>query len=105
MGEVNVKEGSERAAAQTLEEEEAGGLEGPVGDEGEIELLWPWLGACRCNCRAFASDFSCVRTKYAKFCSISVSVLQDDVVVHTYSYEDLSILCVHDLWLADADCI
>ena len=39
VGEVNVKEGSERAAAQTLEEEEAGGLEGPVGDEGEIGLF------------------------------------------------------------------
>lgn len=24
---------------------------------------------------------------------------------HTHSYEDLSVLCVHDLWLADTDCI
>lgn len=72
MGEVNVSEGSESAAAQTLEEE-AGGLEGPVGDVGERELVCPCLGACRCNCRALASAFSCVRTKYAKFYSTSIN--------------------------------
>lgn len=74
MGEVKVKEGNERAAAQTLDDEEAGGLEGPVGEEGEIGLLCPCLGACRCSCRAFARAFSCVRTKYAKFYSTPVSI-------------------------------
>ena len=27
------------------------------------------------------------------------------LVVRTYSYENLSILCIHDLLLADTDCI
>jgi hypothetical protein len=65
--EVKVREGSERAAAQTLEEEDAGGLAGPVGDEGEATVGCPCFGACLCNWSALASAFSCVRTKYAKF--------------------------------------
>jgi hypothetical protein len=40
---VNVREGRDSAAAQTLEDEDAGGLEGPVGDEGEAATVWPWL--------------------------------------------------------------
>lgn len=66
--EVKVSEGRERAAAQTLDDEDAdeGGLAGPLGDEGEA-MAWPFLGFCLCSCRAFARAFSCVRTKYAKF--------------------------------------
>ena len=55
VGDVNVSEGSERAAAQTLEVEEEA-LEVPVGEEGVT--LSPLRGACRCSCRAFASAFS-----------------------------------------------
>jgi hypothetical protein len=62
-----VRDGSERAAAQTLEVEDVFALE-DVGDDCEAVGLWPCLGACRCNCRAFASAFSWVRTKYARFC-------------------------------------
>jgi hypothetical protein len=65
--EVNVREGRDRAAAQTLDEEDEGGLAGPPGDVGEV-TAWPFFGFWRCSCRAFASAFSCVRTKYAKFC-------------------------------------
>jgi len=67
--EVKVSEGSDKAAAHTLEVEveDEGGLAGPVDEEGEVALLWPSLGDCRCSCRAFASAFSCVRTKYARF--------------------------------------
>ena len=72
---MKVKEGSESAAAQTLEEEDAGGLEGLVGEVAEMELLWPCLGACRCSCSALASAFSCVRTKYAKFCQRISAIL------------------------------
>jgi hypothetical protein len=64
--EVNVSEGRDRAAAQTLDDEDEGGLAGPPGEEGEV-MPWPFFGFWRCNCRAFASAFSCVRTKYAKF--------------------------------------
>ena len=32
---VKVKEGRDSAAAQTLDEDEEGGLAGPVGEEGE----------------------------------------------------------------------
>ena len=59
---VKVREGRDKAAAQTLDEEE-GGLAGPVGDDGEAVVAWPFLDACRCSWRAFASAFSCVRTK------------------------------------------
>jgi hypothetical protein len=65
--EVKVREGSERAAAHTLDDEDVGGLEGPGGDEGEVGVLWPCLGACRWSCKAFARAFSWVRTKYARF--------------------------------------
>lgn len=61
--EVNVREGRESAAAHTLEVEDAGGLAGPVGEAGEAAMPWPFLGACRCSCRALASAFSCVLTK------------------------------------------
>lgn len=64
---VKVREGRDSAAAQTLEEEDAGGLAGPVGEIGEVVVPWPCLGACRCSWRAFARAFSCVRTKYARF--------------------------------------
>jgi hypothetical protein len=36
---VNVRDGRDSAAAQTLDEEEAGGLPGPVGEEGEATVL------------------------------------------------------------------
>jgi hypothetical protein len=39
--EVNVSDGRDNAAAQTLDDDEAGGLAGPVGDEGEATVLWP----------------------------------------------------------------
>jgi len=39
--EVNVREGSERAAAQTLDWEDDGGLAGPVGDKGEVVAACP----------------------------------------------------------------
>lgn len=66
--EVKVREGSDSAAAQTLDDDDAdeGGLAGPLGDEGEA-MAWPFLGFWRCNWRALARAFSCVRTKYAKF--------------------------------------
>ena len=107
---MKVREGSERAAAQTLDEEEVGGLEGAGGEFGEVGVAWPCLGACRCSCRAFARAFSWVRTKYAKFWSQSVSrgngaTGQREGGKRTHSYENLSILCVHDLWIADDDCI
>jgi hypothetical protein len=38
---VKVREGRDSAAAQTLDEEEAGGLAGPVGEEGETVEDWP----------------------------------------------------------------
>jgi hypothetical protein len=66
-GDVKVREGSDKAAAQTLDEEDEGGLAGSPGDVGEV-TAWPFFGFCRCSCKAFASAFSCVRTKYAKFC-------------------------------------
>jgi hypothetical protein len=61
--EVNVREGRDRAAAQTLDEDEEGGLAGPVGEEGETVEDWPWLDPRRCSWSAFASAFSWVRTK------------------------------------------
>lgn len=61
--EVKVRDGRDRAAAQTLDVDEAGGLAGPVGDEGEAARTWPFLGACRCSWRAFARARSWVRTK------------------------------------------
>lgn len=64
VGDVKVSDGRDRAAAHTLDVEEDELV--PVGED--IELLWPWRGACRCNCKAFASAFSWVRTKYARFC-------------------------------------
>lgn len=76
---VKVREGSERAAAQTLEFEgvlvlEAVGDE--VGDDGGSAVAVPGLGACLCSCKAFASAFSWVLTKYARFCTGSVLSLQ-----------------------------
>ena len=61
--EVKVRDGRESAAAQTLEEEDDGGLAGPVGEAGEVTADWPWLDERLCNWRAFARAFSCVRTK------------------------------------------
>jgi hypothetical protein len=63
-----VREGSDRAAAHTLEVEDVLGVElvgEAVGDAGTVPATC--FGACRCNCRAFAKAFSCVRTKYARF--------------------------------------
>lgn len=60
--EVKVRDGKDRAAAQTLDDEDEGGPAGPLGDEGEI-MAWPFLGICRCSCRALARAFSWVRTK------------------------------------------
>jgi hypothetical protein len=60
-----VRDGRDKAAAQTLEEEFEGVA--VVGEVGETTAAWPFRGACRCNCRAFARAFSCVRTKYARF--------------------------------------
>lgn len=67
---VKVREGSDRAAAQTLEFDvvlvvEAVGDD--VGDDGGSAVAATCLGACLCSCKAFASAFSCVRTKYARF--------------------------------------
>ncbi len=53
--EVKVSDGSDRAAAQTLEDEEDGGLAGPVGEVGAATTGWPCFGACRWSWRAFAS--------------------------------------------------
>jgi hypothetical protein len=80
--EVKVREGSDRAAAQTLDDDDAdeGGLEGPLGDEGEV-MAWPFLGFCRCSWRALARAFSCVRTKYAKFWSrVNVCLVQSQAL-------------------------
>lgn len=46
---VKVSEGRDSAAAQTLEEEDGGGLAGPVGEEGEATVDCPWLEARRCS--------------------------------------------------------
>jgi hypothetical protein len=85
-----VRYGRERAAARVLEvvEDDAddGGLVA-VGDDGTIEPPTaldnePCLGFCwRRNCKAFASAFSWVRTKWArllmnKFPS-SLSIIED----------------------------
>ena len=64
---VNVSDGRERAAAHTLEDEDALELVAAVGEDGEATVPCPCRGACRCNCRAFARAFSWVRTKYARF--------------------------------------
>lgn len=78
--EAKVKYGRERAAARVLdvveEDAEDGGFV-VVGDPGiadpptapDTPCDDPFLGVCcRRNCRALASAFSCVRTKWAKFC-------------------------------------
>jgi hypothetical protein len=38
---VKVREGRDSAAAQTLEDEDDGGLAGPVGEEGEATVGCP----------------------------------------------------------------
>lgn len=65
VGEVKVSDGRDKAAAQTLEVDDEEFVFVPVGEE--TEALWPCRGACRCSCKAFASAFSWVRTKYARF--------------------------------------
>lgn len=80
LWDAKVRYGRERAAARVLDVEEEEAEEGgfvAVGDVGVAELPTapvvafcdePFFGACwRRNCRAFASAFSCVRTKWAKF--------------------------------------
>jgi len=59
VGEVNVSDGSDRAAAHTLDVEDD--ADAPVGEV--TAAPWPWRGACRWSCRALASAFSWVRTK------------------------------------------
>lgn len=95
--EVKVSEGSDRAAAQTLDDEDVGGLAGPMGEVGEVTTPCPFLGAWRCSWRAFASAFSWVRTKYAKFCRTSVLVDAPPNHAVPHSCEDLAIFCVHGL--------
>lgn len=53
---MKVNEGSDKAAAHTLEVEVDEDTVVVVGDE--MDWLWPWRGACRCSWRAFASAFS-----------------------------------------------
>ena len=74
--------------------------EGAYGEEGEARLaadVEPWLDlALRSDCRAFASAFSCVRTKYARFCIVKSArrVCKSEDCPRDL-YEDLSIFCVH----------
>ena len=112
--EVKLKEGRDKAAAQTLDVAEVAALE-VVGEACEAVVPWPGLCACRCNCRAFARAFSWVRTKYARFCwlrqysSATVSPRGcrrvQTVAKSAYLYEDLPILCVHSFSRADKSCI
>lgn len=62
-----MRDGRDKAAAQTLEADEEFEGVAVVGEIGEVTGTWTFLGPCRCNCRAFARAFSCVRTKYARF--------------------------------------
>ena len=80
LWEANVRYGRESAAASVLDvvvEEADDGRFVVVGDAGitdpptapAILCDEPFLGSCcRFSCRAFASAFSCVRTKWARFC-------------------------------------
>ena len=80
LWEANVKYGRERAAASVLDvvvEEADDGWVVFVGDAGTADpptapaILCeePFFGSCcRFSCRAFARAFSCVRTKWARFC-------------------------------------
>jgi hypothetical protein len=84
LWDVKERYGNERAAARVfdvVEEEAEDGWFVTVGD-GRIdpptapEMLFeePCLGVCcRRSCRAFARAFSCVRTKWAKFCRKDIS--------------------------------
>lgn len=88
LWEANVRYGRESAAASVLEvvvEEADDGWFVLVGDEGTADpptapaTLWEEVCleiCCRFSCRAFASAFSCVRTKWARFCrNLSVPML------------------------------
>lgn len=72
----------------------------------------PFFVFWRCNCSAFASALSCVRTKYAKFCrgcqlrctgkfcarraNMAMALVHCIILAEmTYSYEELPILRVH----------
>lgn len=77
LWDVKLRVPSERAAARVLDvEAEVAGRSGMDGEDGiatgETEdTLWedPWRGVfCLRNCSAFASAFSCVRTKLASCC-------------------------------------
>jgi len=70
LWDVNVRYGRERAAAKVAEVEDAeDGLDGEVAPPTAVD---PCFGFWRCNCRALASAFSCVRTKYARLYAPSV---------------------------------
>lgn len=55
----------------------------------------------QCICKGFLVSSYKVR----QVLKLSASVLRAQLAGHTHSYENLSILCVHDLWIADDDCI
>lgn len=72
--------GVEGVLAAVADEADVEGRSGRDGEEGAATALVLWVGRCRTlrrwNCAALARAFSCVRTKPASCCGVSVSVCE-----------------------------
>jgi len=96
--------GRESAEARVFEvvlEEAVEGWFVIVGDIGDSPTTLgrgvPFLGACcRLSCKAFARAFSCVRTKWARFCRNKLTEgFRIEISLGTYLNKELPILSIH----------